>query len=155
MTLDEIWQAERAENLASYEASADAHRQLVNEQHLRIRLGMIEAGDAGIYHQQGCSPSDDYRQPCGCNALVVEPLVGAVIRPPGVSGCTIADVIAGIGKEPPPPQADPELVAELEAELAKVRAERLPVLARHQQLMRRESEIELELTDLGVVGVPF
>jgi hypothetical protein len=49
--------------------------------------------DVGIFHEHDCGPPDP-RDACCCAALVVERGRGAILRPPGVSGWTLASVLA-------------------------------------------------------------
>jgi len=74
-----------------------------------MRIG--ESGDIVIYHDEGCRPSEDPREPCDCDARIIEftnePTSGFVVSPSGSmgtrtitrrkghSGANVAEIIDG------------------------------------------------------------
>jgi hypothetical protein len=57
--------------------------------------------DSYIIHEPDCAASPDGREPCSCNALVIDTqgFIGAVIRPCGLSGKDVLEVAISVEQE--------------------------------------------------------
>lgn len=52
----------------------------------------VRSGDSHLHHHDGCRPSDDPREACDCDAIIIE-AGAAIIRRRGEFGASIDEVV--------------------------------------------------------------